>query len=86
MAQILIRNLDERVKTRLQRRAKRNGRSMEAEAREVLGTVLREEEPPKRKLGSEIVALFSGQGIGLRKGEEIRELRGLQVKPPRFDK
>ncbi len=36
VAQILIRNLDERVKVRLQRRAKRNGRSMEAEVREII--------------------------------------------------
>lgn len=85
MAQILVRNLDEPLKARLQRRAKRHGRSMEAEVREILRTTLREEEPPKRKLGSEIVALFSGQGIGLREGEEIRELRGYPVKPPTFD-
>jgi hypothetical protein len=36
VAQILIRKVDERVKARIQRRAKRNGRSMEAEAREIL--------------------------------------------------
>lgn len=85
MAQILIRKVDERVKTRLQRRAKRNRRSMEAEAREILRNALREEEVPKRGLGSEIVALFSGQGIGLRKGEEIREWRGYPLKPISFD-
>jgi plasmid stability protein len=36
MATITIRNLDEKVKHRLQVRAALNGRSMEAEAREVL--------------------------------------------------
>ena len=36
MATITIRNLDEKVKHRLQVRAAMNGRSMEAEAREVL--------------------------------------------------
>jgi plasmid stability protein len=36
MATITIRNLDESVKRRLQVRAALNGRSMEAEAREVL--------------------------------------------------
>ena len=36
MAQILVRNLDESTKTFLQRRAKRHGRSMEAEVREIL--------------------------------------------------
>ena len=85
MAQILIRKLDERVKARLQRRAKRNGRSMEAEAREILNDGLREEAAPQRGLGSEIVALFSGQGIGLKKGEEIPEIRGMRMQIPKFE-
>ena len=61
MAQILVRNLEDQVKGRLQHRAKRHGRSMEEEVREILRNALREEETPKRGLGSEIVALFSGQ-------------------------
>ena len=36
MATLTIRNLDEKVKRRLQVRAALNGRSMEAEAREAL--------------------------------------------------
>ena len=36
MAQILVRNLPDDVKSRLQRRAKRHGRSLEAEARSLL--------------------------------------------------
>jgi plasmid stability protein len=43
MATITIRNLDEKVKRRLQVRAALNGRSMEAEAREVLSGLT---EPP----------------------------------------
>ena len=85
MAQILVRNLEDRLKTRLQTRAKRNGRSMEAEARAILREAMRSGEPTQRKLGSEIVALFSGQGIGLKEGEEIRELRGFPVEPMRFE-
>jgi antitoxin FitA len=85
MAQILVRNVETPLKARLQRRAKRNKRSMEEEAREILRNALRAEETPKRGLGSEIVALFSGQGIGLRKGEEIREWRGYPLKPISFD-
>lgn len=85
MGQILIRKVDERDKALLQRRAKRNRRSMEAEAREILRDGLREKAAPRRGLGSEIVALFSGQGIGLKKGEEIREWRGYPLKPIRFD-
>ena len=36
MAQILIRQLDDEAKERLKERAERNGRSLEAEAREIL--------------------------------------------------
>jgi plasmid stability protein len=36
MAQLIVRNLDDAVKERLRARAKRNGRSLEAEAREIL--------------------------------------------------
>jgi plasmid stability protein len=85
MAQILVRNLEDRLKGRLQRRAKQHGRSMEAEAREILRNALREEETPKRGLGSEMVALFSGQGIGLEEGEEIPELRGMRMEIPDFE-
>jgi plasmid stability protein len=85
MAQILVRNLEDQVKGRLQHRAKRNGRSMEEEAREILRNALREENAPPRKLGSEIVALFSGQGIGLKEGEEIHEWRGYPLEPINFD-
>lgn len=84
MAQILVRNLEEQLKGLLQRRAKRHGHSMEAEAREILREALREPEQPRGGLGSEIVALFSGQGIGLEKGEEIPEIRGMRMQIPKF--
>jgi plasmid stability protein len=42
MAALNIRNLDETVKRRLQVRAARHGRSMEAEAREILTEAVRE--------------------------------------------
>lgn len=84
MAQILVRNLEDQVKGRLQHRAKRHGRSMEEEAREILRDALKEEEAPRRRLGSEIVALFKGQGIGLKEGEEIPEWRGYPVEPINF--
>lgn len=85
MAQILVRNVEDRVKARLQKRAKRNGHSMEAEARDILRNALHEGQAPERKLGSEIVALFSGQGIGLEDGEEIHEWRGFPLEPISFD-
>ena len=83
VAQILVRNLDDPLKARLQRRAKRNGRSMEAEAREILRDALRKETKPAVGFGTATVALFSGQGIGLE--EPIQEWRGCAVDPIKFE-
>ncbi|HUD13067.1 MAG TPA: hypothetical protein VMQ56_05365 [Terracidiphilus sp.] len=85
MAQILVRNLEDQVKGRLQRRAKRHGRSMEEEAREILRNALKAPETQAVGFGTASVALFSGQGIGLENGEEIREWRGFPLKPISFD-
>ena len=82
MAQLLVRNLDERVKARIQRRAKRNGRSMEAEVREMLTNATLAEEAPAGGLGSEMAALFSGSGIYL--DEPIKEIRGMRMQIPDF--
>lgn len=83
MAQILVRNLDDALKARLQRRAKRNGRSMEAEAREILRDALkRDNKEPQGGLGTELVALFSGSGVYLE--EPIPEIRGMRMQIPDF--
>jgi plasmid stability protein len=83
MAQILVRNLDDRLKARLQRRAKRHGRSMEEEAREILRDVLREEKAPAAGFGTATVAIFSGSGVFL--DEPIQELRGMRMEVPDFE-
>lgn len=57
MATLMIRDLDEGVKTRLRLRAARNGRSMEAEARAILAAALIEPATP-RGLGSWIRQQF----------------------------
>jgi antitoxin FitA len=86
MGQLLIRKLDDRVKARIQRLAKRNGRSMEAEAREILDVATLEKKKEfEVGFGTATAALFSGQGIGLEKGEEIREIRGMKMQVPNFD-
>lgn len=79
MAQILVRNLEDSVKARLQRRAKSNGRSVEAEVREILRDAAKEV-PPSRGLGTEIAELF--RGIGLE--EPIPEIRGMKMRIPKF--
>jgi plasmid stability protein len=84
MAQLLVRNLEDNLKTRLQHRAKRHGQSMEAEARDILRNALREDKTLSAGFGTATVALFGGLGIGLEKGEEIREWRGFPLKPISF--
>jgi antitoxin FitA len=48
MADILIRNISAQTKERLRRRARRHGRSLEAELRETLESIAREDSPPSR--------------------------------------
>ena len=83
MAQILIRNVENSLKVRLRERARKNGHSMEAEAREILRNALNAEGEPVRGLGSEIVALFSGSGIYL--DEPIAEIRNMRMEIPDFE-
>ncbi len=82
MAQILVRNLEDRLKTRLQSRAKRHGHSMEAEVREILRNALTAEDAAPVGFGTASVALFSGQGIFL--DEPIAELRDIHLQVPDF--
>jgi len=83
MAQLLVRNLEKEVKAKLERRAKRHGRSMEEEVREILRDATKNEGKPKGGLGTEIAALF--RGIGLRPGEEIKELHDITLEVPEFE-
>jgi antitoxin FitA len=81
MAQLVVRNLEDSVKARLQRRARRNGRSMEAEVRDILRNAAHEPEKPAGGLGTEIASLFAENGLS----SDIPELRGYTIKPPTFD-
>jgi antitoxin FitA len=82
MAQLLVRNLENSVKARLQGRAKRNGHSMEAEVRDILRAAAREEmKNSKKGFGTEMARLFAKSGLE----EPIPELRGYPVKPATFD-
>ena len=81
MAQLVVRNLENAVKARLQRRAKRHGRSMEEEVREILRNAVHAEDVPAGGLGTEIAALFKNKGIDA----DIPTLRGYEVKPAKFD-
>jgi plasmid stability protein len=81
MTQFIVRQLEPSVKTRLKARAQRNGRSMEAEVREILRVATAETTPPAQKLGSRIAARFAGIGLAT----ELPELRGQAAQPALFD-
>ncbi len=62
MATITVRDLDEATRSKLRIRAARNGRSMEAEVRDILETAVTAEPTHRFGLGSRIHALFAEIG------------------------
>lgn len=81
MASITIRRLNEAVKAKLQVRAASHGRSMEAEAREILEAGLREKDEPRHGLGTAIRSHFEPLG-----GMELDIPPRKAVRPPpKFD-
>jgi len=81
MAQLVVRNIENAVKARLQRRARRNGRSMEEEVRDILRNAAVDDPLPTGGLGKEIAGLFAKVGLEA----DIPELRGHKVKPFDFE-
>jgi antitoxin FitA len=81
MAQFVVRNIEDAVKLRLQRRAARHGRSMEEEVREILRSALNEENVPSGGVGTEIASLFSRVGLVA----DIPELKGHAIEPVEFE-
>jgi plasmid stability protein len=81
MSQLLVRQLDEDVKEKLRRRARRHGRSTEEEVREILRNAVRDEGGEPKALGSRLAARFAGMGLT----EEIPELRGQPAQPADFE-
>lgn len=81
MAQLVVRDLEESVKTRLQGRARRHGRSMEDEVRTILRQAVAADDRPARKLGSRIAGRFRSGGLTI----ELPELRGHAARPADFD-
>ena len=81
MAQLIVRNLENSVKARLQRRARRNRRSMEEEVSDILrAAVQKEEKTPVGGLGTEISKIFAKHGLDKR----IPDLH-FEIKPPTFE-
>jgi plasmid stability protein len=81
MAQVVVRQLDDDVKEKLQRRARRHGRSTEEEIREILRNAVRSEGSIRAPLGSRIAARFRRVGLET----EIPELRGQSARPAKLE-
>ena len=81
MAQLVVRNIEDDVKERLQRRAKKHGCSLEELVRDILRDAAKDKRPTGG-LGSQIAALF--KDVGFEEGE-ILEWRGYSVQPAKFD-
>lgn len=77
MAQLVVRNLDDDVKAKLQRRARQHGRSTEEEVRDILRSAVRGEGAPLAPLGSRLRARFAPIGLD----EDVPELRGQPARP-----
>lgn len=81
MAQLVVRELENDVKARLQRRARQHGRSMEEEVRDILRQAVATEDRSVRKLGSRIAERFRGHGLTA----DLPEFRGQPTRPASFD-
>jgi plasmid stability protein len=82
MAQLVVRNLEEGVKARLQRQANLRGHSMEEEVRDILRNAVRAEERAALPLGSRLRQRFERIGLD----EDIPELRGQKARPMVFER
>ena len=80
MAQMVVRNLDDDVKVKLQQRAKQHGRSTEEEVREILREAVRSEPQKTKPLGKRLRALFNDVGLE----QDILEWRGQPAQPAKF--
>jgi plasmid stability protein len=78
MAQFIVRNLEDEVRNRLQKRARAHGRSMEEEVRHILRDAVRDEVAAS-PLGSRIARRFAGIGLT----GELPRMQG-ELKPADF--
>jgi plasmid stability protein len=83
MSELVVGNLEDDVRAKLQELAKSHGRSVEEEVRDILRGAV--EKPPadhpNEGLGTRLARRFAGLGLDF----EIPELRGGEIKPPSFD-
>ena len=77
MAQMIVRNIDDAVKSGLKARASLHGWSMEEEVRQILRQAVNEPAQARAKLGTRIAARFAGSGLLA----PLAELRGQGIEP-----
>jgi plasmid stability protein len=84
MAQLIVRNIEDDVKQRLAERARRHGRSMEQEVRDILRNAVRDmpEREPEVDMGTRLSNFFAKHGL---QHIEIDELKREQARPAKFD-
>jgi plasmid stability protein len=82
MAQLVVRDLEDDVKTRLQSRAARHGRSLEAEVRDILRDAAKDEASQQGALGTRIASRFAA--LHLRE-DELPALPWQGLEPMRFE-
>ena len=63
MAQLIVRNLDDDVKQRLQQRARRHGRSTEEEVRSILRQAVLADDADDVPLGTRLSGRFADVGL-----------------------
>lgn len=83
MAQLVVRNLEEDIKRRLQERAVRHGNSMEEEIRDILRIAAASSDDTHSPggLGSRIVRRFAGLGLD----HDLPEFRGTAPRAAQLD-
>jgi plasmid stability protein len=81
MPQILVRRIDAKVKSRLEQRARREGRSLEEEVRQILRVAANERARERPSVGDRIAARFAPFALE----GPIAELRGQAPRAARFE-
>lgn len=80
MAQMIVRNTDDGLKSGLKARACLHGWSIEEEVRQILRQAVNEPAQARAKVGTRIAARFAGSGLLAL----LPELRGQGVEPMAF--
>jgi len=81
MAQLVIDNLEDDVRDRLQNLARDHGRTVEEEARNILRAAIVNPSADETGLGTRISQRFAGLGLD----HDIPELRGYSAEPPNLE-